>query len=84
MEPVSENERMEELFVRMGKRIRQLRKQKGYTSHETFALAHNISRSQYGRYERGVQMEFTTIVKITEALGVTLAEFFEGFETDKF
>ena len=76
----SEHERIQEFFSKLGKRIRQLRKEKGYTSHEDFANRHKISRSQYGKYERGAEMQISTVVKIAEALDVSLSEFFsEGF-----
>lgn len=71
---------MNDLFVKMGKRIKQLRKRKGYNNHETFAYEHGFARAQFGRYERGSNLQFSTIVKIVEALDITLAEFFsEGF-----
>lgn len=69
-------ERMEKL----GKRIKELRIAKGYTSHETFAYEHNINRPQYWRYENGQDLRFSTLLKVIDALGVTVDEFFEGFE----
>jgi transcriptional regulator with XRE-family HTH domain len=71
---------IKDLFEKMGKRIKQLRKQKGYNNHETFAYEHGFARAQFGRYERGANLQFSTIVKVVEALDMTLAEFFsEGF-----
>ena len=71
----------QEQINNLGKRIRDLRKKKGYDSHEKFAYEHGISRSQYGRYEKGYNLKFNSLLKILEALDVSLAEFFaEGFE----
>ncbi len=54
---------------------------KGYDNYEKFANEHNINRSQYGRYEKGEDLQFTSLVKICLAFGMTLAEFFsEGFD----
>lgn len=66
----------------LGERIRQLRIAKGFSSFETFAYEHNISRAQYGRYEKGQDLRFSTLLRIVSAFGITLEEFFsEGFES---
>ena len=71
----------EQALQKLGERIRQLRIQKGYTSYEYFAYEHEISRAQFGRYERGEDLRFSTLVKIINAMDLTLDEFFgEGFE----
>ena len=71
----------EEYIKRLAQRIRTLRVAKGYSSHETFAYEHNIPRAQYGRYERGEDLRFTSLLKIIRAFDMTLEEFFrEGFE----
>jgi hypothetical protein len=71
----------EEYIDKMAKRLRELRTAKGYTSHETFAYEHNIPRAQYGRYERGTDLRFSSLLKIVQAFDMTLEEFFsEGFE----
>ena len=65
---------------KLGERIRKIRISKGYTSYEYFAYDNNISRAQFGRYERGEDMRFSTLVRIIEAFDMTLEEFFsEGF-----
>ncbi len=43
----------DEVLQKLGKRIKQIRIAKGYSSYEYFAYEHNISRAQYGRYEKG-------------------------------
>lgn len=66
---------------KLAERIKSLRKQKGYTSSENFALDHDIHRAQYGRYEKGTDLQFTSLLKVAKAFDMTLSEFFsEGFE----
>lgn len=61
-------------------RIRELRIGKGYKSSEAFALDHQLSRTHYGRWERGANITYTNLLKLAAAFGVTLEEFFsEGF-----
>lgn len=69
------------VLKQLGDRIRKLRIEKGYSSHETFAYENDINRAQYSRYERGEDLRFSTLIKIVQALGMTMEEFFsEGFE----
>ena len=64
----------------LAERLKELRKKKGFTNYEHFAWTNGISRAQYGRYEQGEDLRFTTLIKIVKAHGMTIAEFFsEGF-----
>lgn len=70
-----------EELQKLGNRIKQLRIQKGYTSYEYFAYEKNISRAQYGRYEKGEDLRYSSLVKIVKAFDMTMSEFFsEGFK----
>lgn len=70
----------EKVLKKLGERIKSLRIKKGYSSYEYFAYEHNISRAQFGRYERGEDLRFSTLIKIIKAFDMTLEEFFsEGF-----
>jgi len=70
-----------EALKKLGKRIKQLRIQKGYTSYEYFAYDHDISRAQFGRYENGEDLRFSSLLKVVNALDISLEEFFsEGFD----
>lgn len=69
----------DEALQRLGDRIKELRIKKGYTSYEYFAYEHNISRAQFGRYERGEDLRFSSLLKVANALGLTLEEFFSDF-----
>ncbi|MNK80716.1 Helix-turn-helix domain protein [compost metagenome] len=65
----------------LGDRIKSLRIKAGYSNYEYFAYKHEIPRSQYGRYERGEDLRYSSLVKIVRAFGISMEEFFsEGFD----
>ena len=66
---------------KLGERIKFLRLKKGYTNYENFAYDNDLPRAQYGRYENGQDIRYSSLVKVVKALGVTMEEFFsEGFD----
>ncbi|HYH14820.1 MAG TPA: helix-turn-helix transcriptional regulator [Flavisolibacter sp.] len=65
---------------KVGARIRELRKAKGYTNHDIFAYDHQLDRTQYSKYERGADMRLSSLIKVLAALDISLAEFFEDFD----
>lgn len=68
----------------LAKRIRELRIKKGYSSYEYFAYEHGFSRSQFGRYEKGEDIRFSSLMKLIEAFEISPEEFFsEGFDVVK-
>lgn len=79
----SYDEYIEDNLARLGKRIKELRKARGYKNYEQFAFEHRISRSQYGRYEKGQDIRFSSLCKVLMALDVSFEEFFNGFEEEK-
>ena len=71
----------EEQLKNLGKRIKELRIKAGYSSYEYIAYDNNISRAQFGRYEQGHDLRFSSLIKVLSAHGVTPKEFFsEGFD----
>ena len=71
----------EDQLKKLGARIKTLRIKNGYTSYEYFAYEHDISRAQFGRYEQGQDLRLSSLIKIVNAFGMTLQEFFsEGFD----
>ena len=78
----NKNEKNTEIIEQLAARIKSIRKAKGYTSYEKFAVKHDFSRMQYWRYEKGEDMRFSSLYRILEAFDMTLEEFFaEGFES---
>lgn len=59
-------------------RLKELRRLKGYTSYETFAFDHDLPRMQYWRMEKGVNFTMESLLKILDAHGIGLEEFFGG------
>lgn len=65
----------------LGKRLRELRIEKGHKNYENFAFENGLPRAQYGRYEQGKDLRFSSLVKVLNALDISLKEFFsEGFD----
>ena len=65
----------------VAEKLKSLRLQKGFTSYEAFANEYGLSRALYGRYEKGKDLRFSSLVKIVKAFDMTLEEFFsEGFD----
>ncbi|MBS1639926.1 MAG: helix-turn-helix transcriptional regulator [Bacteroidetes bacterium] len=68
-------------LVKLAARIKALRIERGYTSYEYFAYDHDISRAQYGRYEKGQDIRFSSLIKLINAFDISIEEFFStGFE----
>ena len=65
-----------EQLKKLGDRIKALRISKGYTNYEYFAYEHNIPRAQFGRYERGEDLRFSSLVKVVKAFGMDIAGVF--------
>jgi len=60
-----------------GKRLKSIRQKKGLTQLD-LELESGISRTEISRIENGTKnIEFYTIVRLAEALEVSLAEFFQ-------
>lgn len=73
---------MEDITIKIGNRIRQLRNSKGI-SQEELSLASGLNRAFIGQLERGEKnATVKTIEKICSALHVSLHEFF-SFELDE-
>lgn len=66
----------------LSKRIKELRIAQGYENYEVFAYEKEISRSQYGRYEKGEDLRFSSLMKLIRAFNISPEEFFSGFDKD--
>ena len=65
---------------KIGDRIRELRKNAGYTSYENFAFDNDIPRVQYGRMEKGVNFQLATLMRVLDIHKITLEDFFKGLK----
>lgn len=62
----------------IAEKIKDLRKAKGFTSHETFAFEHDLNRVQYWRVETGKNITVKTLLKILDIHSLSLEDFFKG------
>jgi transcriptional regulator with XRE-family HTH domain len=70
---------MEDIRIRFGARVRQLRNDRGW-SQEAFADRAGLHRTYIGSIERGEQnISLENIEKLAATLGVSLAELFAPF-----
>ncbi len=70
-----------QLNTLLGKRLKELRKEAGYTSQETFAYDAEIPRALYGKYEKGSNITINSLHRILKFHNITFKEFFKkGFE----
>ena len=76
--PVSKNVAVYQ--KKIGNRLKELRLKAGYASSESFAYENDISRTQFGKYEAGGNIQISTLIKILNSLDVSLAEFFKDFK----
>jgi|SRR5689334_20514642 len=77
-DPAKDSDR--EILPPLGEHIRKWRIKKGYGSYETFAIKYNLGISWYGDIERGkIDIQFTTLERIINGLGVSYKEFFSDF-----
>ncbi|HEY9000798.1 MAG TPA: helix-turn-helix transcriptional regulator [Mucilaginibacter sp.] len=71
----------QEELKKLGDRIKALRIKAGFSNYEYFAYKHEIPRAQFGRYERGEDLRYTSLLKVIKAFNISLREFFsEGFD----
>ena len=79
MKPLTKSEK--KIIELMGKKLKELRKEKGYTSYETFAFDNEINRMQYWRMEKGLSnMSIATLLRVLEVHKMSLKDFFADFK----
>jgi transcriptional regulator with XRE-family HTH domain len=64
-------------------RLKELRRERGYSSYETFALDHGLDRKQYWRIENGSNITIKTLIKVLEIHNKDLTVFFKEIESLK-
>jgi transcriptional regulator with XRE-family HTH domain len=66
----------EQDFLWISKRLKELRKDRGFKNYEHFAYELGMSRSAYWRIEKGSNFEMRTLLRICKLLGISVQEFF--------
>ncbi len=76
--------RTDKRLTAIGQHLRRLRQQKGYTSYEKFAYDHDLPRVGYGNHEQGGNLTMSSLLRLLDIHGITLAAFFQesGSSTD--
>ena len=73
-------EEQQKVYKKIGNRLRELRKIKGYTAALDFAYENEFPPAQYSRYEAGSNMKIGSLLKTLHALDISPAEFFKDFK----
>ena len=66
----------EQDFQWISKRLKELRKEKGFNNYEHFAYELGMSGSAYWRIEKGSNFEMKTLFRICKLLGISVQDFF--------
>jgi transcriptional regulator with XRE-family HTH domain len=64
------------IFKCMGTTLRKLRKEKGFTSHETFAFRMGLARAQYLKYELGGNIQMDSFLLLMKEMDIKPSAFF--------
>ena len=65
------------VLVQIGEKIRRLRKTNPeFDNYEVFAFTHKINKVTLARIERGENYNMESLLKVLNALGASLSEFF--------
>ncbi|MCE3227931.1 MAG: transcriptional regulator, family [Bacteroidetes bacterium] len=67
----------------VSERLKELRKEKGFSNYEHIAFELGMSRSAYWRLESGENFSLKTLIKICKLLDITLEQFFDGVTVPK-
>jgi transcriptional regulator with XRE-family HTH domain len=64
--------------AQIAEKIKSLRIEKGFTSHESFAYEYEFNRSYYWRVEKGQNITLKTLLRVLAIHELSLEEFFKG------
>jgi len=64
----------------IGKKLRKIRIEKGYSNYDFFAWENNLSPKQYLNMEQGKNFTINSLIRILEIHEMTLEEFFKGIK----
>ena len=79
IQPVATNE-LDPKILKIANKIKALRIEKGYSSHETFAWDNNLNRVQYWRIENGSNITLKTLLRVLDIYKISLSEFFKDID----
>jgi DNA-binding XRE family transcriptional regulator len=67
-------------ILKIANKIKELRIEKGYSSHEAFAWDNDLNRVQYWRIEKGTNITMKTLLLILDIHKISLRDFFKDIE----
>jgi transcriptional regulator with XRE-family HTH domain len=79
----SSKKKLDPRILEIAEKIKQLRKDSGYTAAESFSYDKGIDRILYWRMEKGTNFTITSLLRILDAHEMSLEEFFTDFEKEK-
>lgn len=65
---------------KIGIRLKEIRKEAGYSAALDLAYEKDLPAAQYARYEVGANMKILSLLKALHALDISPAEFFKDFK----
>lgn len=68
---------MEKQFAHIGRQLRLLRLEAGFSSYADFAYAHKLDKTQYGRMENGNNFTLKSLQRVLDAHQLSFYDFFE-------
>lgn len=80
MKKNEENQEFPELDL-ISNRLKEIRKEKGYSNYEHIAFELGMSRSAYWRLENGANFNLKTLIKVLRLLNVSMEDFFKEIKT---
>jgi transcriptional regulator with XRE-family HTH domain len=75
--------KQEQWIKLVSERLKEIRKEKGFSSYETFAIDNDLDRKQYWRVENGHNITVKTLMKILEIHKKDPSAFFKEIESKK-
>jgi transcriptional regulator with XRE-family HTH domain len=70
-------------YKAIASRLKEIRKERGYSNYEHVAYELGMSRSAYWKLESGVNFQLKTLLKVCTLFNITLSEFFKDIDLPK-
>ncbi len=67
-------------LLSIGKKLKQLRKEAGFTNYENFAFEYDFNRVSYGRIESGANITLKSLLRVLTIHKISLKDFFKDIE----
>ncbi|KKB55161.1 transcriptional regulator [Parabacteroides gordonii] len=71
---------VDERILKIAAKLKQLRIDAGYSSHENFAWDNDLNRVQYWRIEKGSNITLKTLLSVLDVHKISLKDFFSDFD----